>query len=80
MALAAIMISNNNVQSGQEWYADSGATSHIANSHAHLQSAQPYHGDDSVIVGNGEFLPITHIGSVVLSGERGNIPLLDVLE
>lgn len=53
-ALAAIRISDNNVQFGQEWYADSGATSHIANSHAHLQSAQRYHGDDSVIVGNGQ--------------------------
>lgn len=78
-ALAAVRISDGVVQSGQEWYADSGATAHISNSSAQLQSVQPYHGNNSVIVGNDEFLPITHVGSAVLSGDGGNIPLLNVL-
>lgn len=61
------------------WVTDSEATSHITNSIAQLQESQPYSGEDSVIVGNGDFLPITHIGSAVLSGNQGNIPLRDVL-
>ena len=61
------------------WVTDSGATSHITNSTAQLQEAQPYSGEDSVIVGNGDFLPITHIGSAVLTSNQGNLPLRDVL-
>ncbi|XP_010507608.1 PREDICTED: uncharacterized protein LOC104784253 [Camelina sativa] len=75
-ALAAMHITG---PPGHEWTVDSGATSHITNSTAQLQTVQPYSGEDSVIVGNGDFLPIAHIGSSVLPSTQGNIPLQDIL-
>jgi hypothetical protein len=75
-AFAAMRVSD---QKSNPWVTDSGATSHITNSTSQLQSAQPYSGEDSVIVGNSDFLPITHIGSAVLTSNQGNLPLRDVL-
>lgn len=66
-------------QAGAEWFPDSGSTHHVTNSAQHLESAQEYAGSDHVIVGNGEFLPITHIGSASIPTQTGTIPLLDVL-
>ncbi|KAL5726237.1 hypothetical protein ACHQM5_009293 [Ranunculus cassubicifolius] len=45
------------------WYLDSGATNHITNAVDNLSFTRPYSGHDQVTVGNGEGLPITHIGS-----------------
>ncbi|CAN7077145.1 unnamed protein product [Brassica oleracea var. botrytis] len=56
---------------GNDWYPDTAATHHITNSTQHLQSSQPYSGTDAVIVGNGDFLPITHVGSIVLPTMSG---------
>ncbi|XP_010475978.1 PREDICTED: uncharacterized protein LOC104755317 [Camelina sativa] len=70
-ALAAMRISEGEQHTGNEWLPDSGSTAHITNSTANLQQAQPYQGNDSVMVGNGEFLPITHIGSVPLQTLSG---------
>ncbi|XP_010495573.1 PREDICTED: uncharacterized protein LOC104772684 [Camelina sativa] len=80
-ALAAMRVSDSEQQhTGAEWLPDSGSTAHITNTTANLQHAQPYHGNDSVMVGNGEFLPITHIGSVPLQTLSGKfLPLKDVL-
>ena len=38
-----------------------------------------YLGNDQVIVGNSDYLPITHIGSVPLHTSQGILPLADVL-
>ncbi|CAN6999760.1 unnamed protein product [Brassica rapa subsp. trilocularis] len=65
-ALAAMRIQDQNQASGHEWYADSGATAHITNNSSQLQSAQAYTGADTVLVGNGEYVPITHVGTAVL--------------
>ncbi|XP_019097475.1 PREDICTED: uncharacterized protein LOC109131236 [Camelina sativa] len=67
-ALAAMRLSDQEYSAGQEWISDTGATAHITNSTVALQNAQLYAGTDSVIVGNGEFLPITHVGSTILQG------------
>lgn len=75
-ALAAIQMSD---ATGQEWYPDSGATAHITSATSSLQNAAPYHGPESVLVGNGNQIPITHVGSTVITTPQGNIPLLDVL-
>ncbi|XP_010507762.1 PREDICTED: uncharacterized protein LOC104784433 [Camelina sativa] len=61
------------------WYPDSGATAHITNTTQRLQKAQPYTGTDTVMAGDGNFLPITHIGSANLPSTSGNLPLKDVL-
>lgn len=66
---------------GQEWYPDTGATTHVTNSYNHLQQSQPYSGSDMVMIGdgNGNYLPITHIRSASLPTTSGNLPLKDVL-
>lgn len=64
---------------GNEWYPDSAATAHITNNAAQLTSSEPYMGNDQVMVGNGDFLPITHIGSIPLHTPQGILPLADVL-
>lgn len=64
---------------GPNWFADTAATHHVTNDPQHQLSAVPYEGSDSVIVGNGDFLPITHIGSIPLHGISGNLHLKDVL-
>ena len=77
-ALAAFR-SKQQQTTGQEWCADSGATAHITNQTSHLQSAQAYSGGDTVLVGNGEYLPITHVGTAVLPSLQGKLLLNDVL-
>lgn len=72
-------VSDQDRYSGQEWYPDSAATAHITNNSGQLQSSQPYLGNDQVIVGNGNFLPITHVGSIALQTPQGTLPLNDVL-
>ena len=61
-ALAALRISEITDGAGHEWFPDTGASAHVTNSPAHLHQANPYLGSDSVMVGNREFLPITHTG------------------
>ncbi|CAN7132816.1 unnamed protein product [Brassica rapa subsp. narinosa] len=69
-ALAAMKLSDRH-QSGQEWYPDSAASAHITNDSSQLQSSEPYLGNDQVIVGNGDYLPITHVGSIALQLPQG---------
>lgn len=64
---------------GAEWYPDSGSSHHVTSSAQHLDTSQEYDGTYHVIVGNGDFLPITHVGSASIPTQTGNIPLLDVL-
>ena len=86
-AMAALHVTNDpsSIQQsyhGTEWYPNTAATAHITNSQQNLQTAQSYHGHDSVMVADDIFLPITHIGSVPLqtnSGSSGIISLKDVL-
>ena len=86
-AMAALHVTNDppsNDQSynGTEWYPDTSASAHVTSSHQNLQSSQQYLGNDSVMVADGNFLPITHIGSVPLqtaAGSSGILSLKDVL-
>lgn len=64
--------------SGHEWFPDTGATAHVTSSPQHLQHSQPYTGSDTVMVGDGNFLPITYIGSALLPSTSGTLPLTDV--
>jgi len=78
-AFAATRVSDQNQASSHEWLPDSAAIAHITNTTDGLQNSQTYSGDDSVIVGNGDFLPITHIGTIPLNISQGTLPLEDVL-
>ena len=78
-ALATLRLSEDARNSGPNWYTDTAATHHVTNDPHHLLSAYPYEGSDTVIVGNGDFLPITHSGSAPLPATSGNFSLKDVL-
>lgn len=78
-ALATMRLSDGAGGSGPSWYTDTAATHHVTNDPHHFFSALPYEGSDSVIVGNGDFLPITHIGSIPLPSAAGKLDLNDVL-
>ncbi|XP_010430659.1 PREDICTED: uncharacterized protein LOC104714886 [Camelina sativa] len=67
------------VSDEREWHPDSGATAHVTTSTSGLQDAKVYEGNDAVMVGDGAYLPITHIGSATISTPKGNIPLNEVL-
>lgn len=81
---------NNNYQSPQaysslrgddknkNWIYDSGATAHVTPSATNLQYAHPYEGTDAVMIGDGAYLPITHVGSTI-SSPAGIIQLNEVL-
>lgn len=44
-----------------------------------LDNATPYSGNDGVIVGNGESLPITHTGSISVLNSFNSLSLRDIL-
>lgn len=64
---------------GKEWYPDSGATTHVTATTNGLQSVTQYDGNDTIMVADGTFLPITHVGSTTLASHSGNIPISEVL-
>ncbi|KFK30733.1 hypothetical protein AALP_AA6G020200 [Arabis alpina] len=81
-ALAAMRITEVPDASGLEWFPDTGASAHITSSPLHLQQACSYTGSDSVMVGDGNFLPITHTGSASLASssawKQGLSPVPDL--
>ncbi|XP_010484950.1 PREDICTED: uncharacterized protein LOC104763247 [Camelina sativa] len=75
-AFASLQVSDD---SGREWHPDSAATAHITSSTSGLQEVKAYDGTDAVMVGDGAYLPITHVGSTTISSAKGTIPLHEVL-
>lgn len=67
------------VTDGREWIPDSGATAHVTASASHLQQAHPYMGNDAIMIGDGAYLPITHVGSTTIASKSGTMTLHDVL-
>uniref|UniRef100_A0A2N9HRT6 Uncharacterized protein n=1 Tax=Fagus sylvatica TaxID=28930 RepID=A0A2N9HRT6_FAGSY len=53
-----------------DWYLDTGASAHMTTDPSTLDQCTNYTSKDSVIVGNGASLPITHTGRVVATGKR----------
>ncbi|KAK9157930.1 hypothetical protein Scep_004504 [Stephania cephalantha] len=45
------------------WYADNGATTHVTPDQSQLNNCSPYTCINSLIVGNGQSLPISCVGS-----------------
>lgn len=52
-----------NTTNTEGWLMDSGATNHVTSDFHNLSLHNPYTGNDSIVVGNGAALPITHTGS-----------------
>lgn len=66
----------NITHSTSDWFIDSGASAHVTAQTSNLDTFEPYNGNGRVVVGNGNSLPISHIGSRGLSD---GVQLLDVL-
>jgi hypothetical protein len=62
-----------------EWFPDSGVTSHMTNNPDNLDDPAICSGNERVMVGNGQSLPISHIGSVSTVAPHSFIPLSNVL-
>ncbi|KAF7143314.1 hypothetical protein RHSIM_Rhsim05G0196600 [Rhododendron simsii] len=61
------------------WYPDTGATSHMTAEMPLLQNPQEYSGSDSVMVGNGAGLRISHTGDIYFHKFDSKFQLEDVL-
>lgn len=61
------------------WYLDSGATNHLTLDLANLTVKSKYTGNDMIIVGNGQLLPIRCIGSINIRENARNIVLKSLM-
>ena len=68
--LAAMASSTHNNLSSHYWISDIGATDHFTPNLANIQHPIEYTGTYRVIVGNGNTLPITHIGHAQLRASK----------
>jgi hypothetical protein len=64
---------------GSEFFLDTGATSHMANNPGTLHNPSRYSSSSRVIVGNGETLPITHTGDLLLPTSSSLLRLCNVI-
>uniref|UniRef100_A0A2N9HIL7 Integrase catalytic domain-containing protein n=1 Tax=Fagus sylvatica TaxID=28930 RepID=A0A2N9HIL7_FAGSY len=79
--LAAMASASNlqHTQNAETWLTDSGASDHITASSQNLNPQAPYQGSDQVSVGNGQNLPIQHIGNSQLHTKFHKFQLRNVL-
>jgi hypothetical protein len=75
----AAMTFSSNASSSNCWVSDTGATDHFTPDLANLQQARDYNGNDAVTVGNGQKLPITHIGNSQLRASKHILHLRQAL-
>ncbi|CAA7042354.1 unnamed protein product [Microthlaspi erraticum] len=75
-AFSALQVSDT---TGKEWYPDSGASAHVTSSTENLQTSTLYEGNDMILVADGTYLPITHVGSANITSATGTLSLNDVL-
>ncbi|CAL9001466.1 unnamed protein product [Prunus brigantina] len=61
------------------WIMDTGATAHVTANNSHLQNSIPYTGSDSLQVGDGNYLPISHIGCSVIETPSAQFALRNIL-
>ena len=48
--------------SESDWFIDTDTSTHMTLDPSQLDTVEPYHGKDCVIVGNSDSFPITHTG------------------
>ncbi|MFS7950533.1 putative RNA-directed DNA polymerase [Helianthus anomalus] len=66
-------------QASTTWLPDTGCNGHAAMDHNGLDHSEPYYGKDSLHVGNGESLPILHIGSSKIHSPYKTFTLSNIL-
>ena len=82
LAKLAVMASATNavIANNQDpWLADSGTSNHLTANLSNLATPSQYKGLEQVTVGNGQALPINHIGNTTLPTKYHNFILKDVL-
>lgn len=62
----AAMVAAHQPPSDVSWFSDTSVTHHITSDLDNLSIHRPYRGSDSVQVGNGQGLSISHVGSATL--------------
>ena len=67
------------VNNQDPWLADSGTSDHLTANLSNLATQFQYKGPEQVTVGNGQALPINHIGNTTLPTNNHNFILKDVL-
>ncbi|MFS7953765.1 putative RNA-directed DNA polymerase [Helianthus anomalus] len=65
--------------SGSTWKPDTGANYHGTPDLSSLDNSEAYHGNDSLLVGNGNSLPIFHIGSSKIYSSNKTFNLSGIL-
>lgn len=78
--LAAMAAQTNIELDYQQWFADSGANSHITNELENLSlQQQPFKGSEAVAVGDGGGLEIENTGSTILTSSNSHFHLKHIL-
>lgn len=75
-ALAAMAVTD---PQDPDWIPDTGASSHMTNNPGIFNIIRPYSGNDTVIIGDGKILHISHVGLASLTTSHGHLPLSNVL-
>jgi hypothetical protein len=75
----AAMAFSSNASSSNCWVSNTGATDHFTLDLANLQQVRDYNDNDAVTVGNGQQLPITHIGNSQLRASKHILHLRQTL-
>lgn len=60
-------IATSKIDTDQAWCLDNGASHRVTNDLTQLQQVNKFHGKTKLAVGNGNILPIQHIGSTALT-------------
>ena len=71
--------SNARFTQNQPWLIDSTATDHVTASLNQLSFPKPHTTQDHITVGNGQTLPITHIGTTLIPSSFSSLQLHNVL-
>lgn len=75
----AALMAGSPIGPDNAWYPDSSATHHLTADMANLSTHSEYHGPDQVQVGNGNSLPISHVGPSVLHSSSQSFRLNNLL-
>ena len=75
-ALTSLYLNDDN---DQNFYVNSGASTHMTNQGGNFKNLKPYFGTDKVFVGNGQALPISHKGKNFLKTTQGKLHLNNTL-
>uniref|UniRef100_A0A2N9I1P4 Retrovirus-related Pol polyprotein from transposon TNT 1-94-like beta-barrel domain-containing protein n=1 Tax=Fagus sylvatica TaxID=28930 RepID=A0A2N9I1P4_FAGSY len=79
-AKSVALLTTSQTPADENWYVDSGATHHLTANLANLNvHADEYHGQEQIRVGNGNSLPIKHVGTTQLLSLTSSFHLNDVL-